>query len=334
MSSSFPAHPSVLDLRPGDLVRVRSAHEIFSTLDHNGELANMPFMPEMLRHCGRTYAVSKRADTTCDGAGGVRRGENAVHLANVRCDGSSHGSCDAACLMYWKEAWLERVSDLADCEENGAQLEPGDQLFVAETLLPATRAPLSQGAADAVYRCQATEVLRATGPLRWWEFNQYRHDVENWGFWKVVRGLPWAVFNKFQRLSRRYLPPSLLFHNGEKYPFISGRGTGELSSAPLNLQPGELVRIKSKEEIRRTLTGDPPKNRGLNFDGEMVRYCGRTARVRGRVSQIIDEQTGKMITIHSDCIVLEGVVCTADFHRFCTRSIFPYWREAWLERVS
>ena len=72
----------------------------------------------------------------------------------------------------------------------------------------------------------------------------------------------------------------------------------------------------------------------MTFDPEMVHYCGRLARVRGRVSRLIDEQTGKMIFIKSDCIVLEGVVCMADFHRFCTRSDFPFWREAWLDRVE
>jgi hypothetical protein len=72
----------------------------------------------------------------------------------------------------------------------------------------------------------------------------------------------------------------------------------------------------------------------LSFDVEMVRYGGRIARVRGRVSQVIDEQTGRMIFIKSDCIILDGVVCTADFHRFCTRSDLPFWREAWLERVE
>jgi hypothetical protein len=66
----------------------------------------------------------------------------------------------------------------------------------------------------------------------------------------------------------------------------------------------------------------------------MVRYCGRTARVRGRVERLINEQTGKMIHIKSDCIVLEGVVCKADYHRFCTRSIYPYWREIWLDRIN
>jgi hypothetical protein len=39
----------------------------------------------------------------------------------------------------------------------------------------------------------------------------------------------------------------------------------------------------------------------------------------------------------NDCIVLDGVVCRACYaknRRFCPRSIYPYWREIWLERAS
>jgi len=74
--------------------------------------------------------------------------------------------------------------------------------------------------------------------------------------------------------------------------------------------------------------------KSLSFDGEMSNYCGRTARVRARVNRLIEESNGEMITIGSDCIILEGIVCAADYHRFCTRAIFPYWREIWLEKLE
>jgi hypothetical protein len=40
-----------------------------------------------------------------------------------------------------------------------------------------------------------------------------------------------------------------------------------------------------------------------------------------------------MTRLRNPCIVLEGVVCTADYHRLCPRGIYPYWREIWLERA-
>lgn len=328
----------VVDLRPGELVRVRTPKEIFSTLDKRGMLDNMPFMPEMLQFCGQTHRVFKRADKTCDGASGLHRIENAVHLSGLRCDGSAHGGCQLACLMYWKEAWLERVAASAPaCSESidPPPLAGQERSFVDERLLPATvQREASDRSEEVIYRCQATEIRRAGRRLRGWNLDQYPKDARNWGLWKIVRAVPSIIFNKFQVLNRQHFPNLLLFRNGETYPFISGRPASEPLPAPLNLQPGEMVRVKSKEEIRKTLTGTPPKNRGMSFDVEMVRYCSRLARVRGRVSQLIDEHTGKMIAIKSDCIILEGVVCVADFHRFCTRSDFPFWREAWLERVE
>jgi hypothetical protein len=76
------------------------------------------------------------------------------------------------------------------------------------------------------------------------------------------------------------------------------------------------------------------KNRGLWFDSEMLPYCGGIYRVLRRVHKIIDEKTGKLITMKNHCIVLEGVVCKSDYHRLCPRAIYPYWRESWLKRAS
>src|ERR1044072_517587 len=90
--------PEALGLRAGELVRVRSALEIGPTLDPSGALDGMPFMPELVQYCGGPFGVSQRADKTCAGDGAARRMHNAVHLADLRCDGAAHGGCQAACL--------------------------------------------------------------------------------------------------------------------------------------------------------------------------------------------------------------------------------------------
>ena len=51
-----------LDLVAGELVEVASREEILSTLDQNGKLDSMPFMPEMLAWCGRPFRVERRGD--------------------------------------------------------------------------------------------------------------------------------------------------------------------------------------------------------------------------------------------------------------------------------
>ena len=100
-------------LRPGDVVEVRSAAEILATLDSDGALDGMPFMPEMVAHVGRRYTVSRRVDKICNtvDATGSRRMYSTVYLEDLRCDGSGHDGCQAGCRIYWKDAWLRRVDD-------------------------------------------------------------------------------------------------------------------------------------------------------------------------------------------------------------------------------
>src|SRR6266540_4044658 len=75
------------------------------------------------------------------------------------------------------------------------------------------------------------------------------------------------------------------------------------------------------------------RNRGMSFDAEMLKYCGRQARVLRRVDRIIDEPSGRMMRLKNPCIILEDVICTSGVHRLCPRAIYPYWREIWLQRV-
>src|ERR1700745_1228421 len=101
---------SSMKLQAGDGVEVRSKAEILSTLDEKACLEGLPFMPEMFGYCGQRFQVYKRAHKTCDTVFPVRgrRVERAVHLG-TRCNGAAHGGCQAACLIFWKEAWLKPV---------------------------------------------------------------------------------------------------------------------------------------------------------------------------------------------------------------------------------
>lgn len=96
-------------LRAGDLVQVRSKEEILSTLDADGRLEGLPFMPQMFQFCGRQFRVRARAHKTCDViAGEGRRLPDGIHL-DLRCDGQAYGGCQASCLLFWKGAWLKPV---------------------------------------------------------------------------------------------------------------------------------------------------------------------------------------------------------------------------------
>jgi len=321
-----------LDLKVGDVVEVRSEAEVLATLDENGELESLPFMPEMVRYCGQRLTVDKVAHKLCDTLtrSGIRRMDNAVHLSGVRCDGSGHGGCQAACLIYWKHAWLRKV----DPAEAGPVPTPAPVPELLPLLTIASRRPPAEDGSER-YRCQATELLRAAPqvlPVK--DLGQYVEDVRtgNVGPLWSARAFLVGVYNRLQDVSARRLPPGLRVRGGRHWGNLVGTAT-KTPTGTSDLQPGDLVRIKSKKEIAPTLNADL-LNRGMGFDAEMARFCGRTARVARRVDHIIDEHTGKMLHMRSPCIVLEGVVCEGAFNGSCPRSITPYWREVWLEKIG
>ncbi len=162
--------------RPGEFAEIKSAPEILATLDAEGKLDGLPFMPEMLKYCGQTVTVYKRADRTCDAilSDGQRRMQDAVFLADLRCDGEAHGGCQAGCLIFWKEAWLRRPSEQhyvgGDSGASGEQHE-------AASLFAAARQVADGDQTTERFMCQATEIVRATAPLPWWEPTQYIREV-------------------------------------------------------------------------------------------------------------------------------------------------------------
>lgn len=323
----------VLGLKVGELVEVRNPEEIRATLDDTGALDGLPFMPEMLAFCGQRLTVHKVAHKACDTITrtGLRRMTDSVHLSASRCDGSAHGGCETACTLYWKEQWLRRVPrnevGMAPADSDGRTLLP---LLVSNT----QREPGPDG--EVRWSCQATEMPRAASePLPLRDLTQYRQDLSSGN--ATLRGVlvaaAVAVFNHYQWWSRRSLPRFLRIRGGLRWRFLRGGVTsGRTPTQALDLQPGELVRIKSREEILATLDSHL-LNRGMGFDAEMSRFCGRTARVKARATRCIEESTGRMLTMKNPCIILEDIVCEGAFNASCPREFVCWWREIWLERV-
>lgn len=340
-----------LALRAGEWVQVRSKDEILATLDDHGRLDEMPFMPEMLRYCGRTFQVGKRAHKTCDPAMGIggRKMRSTVHLENLRCDGSAHDQCDARCLIFWKEAWLKRVAPGADASDvqTGSHTPPGAARCTEETLFSSLKVPPGDGDSEPTYMCQNTQVKFASQPVKWWDVRQYVEDYTSgnvtlgqmaragvYTFWRTLTeagvGLGAAMrwtYDTFQHMI-----------GGSPYP-LRRYGVSDGAKTPkalLELHAGDCVRVRSFEEILQTLDSRY-RNRGLYFDPDYVPFTEREYKVECRIRQIIDERNGKMIRFSSDAIVLENVVCEGKYavcRRFCPRAIIPFWREIWLERVS
>ena len=335
-------------LRVGDWVEVRTKEEIVRTLDDDGRLDGMPFMPEMFAFCGQHFQVYKRAHKTCDTVFPVRgrRMDAAVHL-ETRCDGSAHDGCQASCLMFWKEAWLKPVDpnsrkDAQPRDESAPSAIGG----CTEANVWAQARTLSPDGVPS-YTCQATQLPYATTELDWRDFRQYVEDYRsgNVGFWRIICGGVYFLYYWLTGAGFKLGRPLRWFYDNfyplwRGAPFPRRRGTiHEGQPTPtrtLDLQPGELVRIKPYPEILKTLN-TRNRNRGLYFDAEEVPYCGKTYRVLTRVDRIVDERTGRMRTMQTPCVILDSVICQSRYSEcrlFCPRSTYPYWREIWLERVE
>ena len=343
--------PQRLALKAGELAEVRSRKEILSTLDASGRLDNLPFMPEMFAYCGRQLRVYKRAHKTCDTIkySGSQRIANAVHLEGIRCNGQAHGGCQSECLVFWKEAWMKRVDGKRATPDRKSVVSAQNGSGCTEAaILANTRKSDGGPASEPIYSCQATEMLQAGTPLSWWDLRQYWEDYTsgNFGLNWMLGVMCYATFNvlmnlrhgRIQRALNRFYDAIQKVRGRSCHPRAAGRvpdGT-PTPTVNLDLQPGEMVRVKSFDAVRDTLNSRC-RNRGLSWDAELVPYCGGEFRVRARVTQVIDERTGKMLDLKSGALILEGATCQAKYseHRyFCPRSIFPFWREIWLERVE
>ena len=109
-STNRQVHAS--DFEAGDWVEVRSAREIFSTLDAQGKLKGLRFTPEMAKFCGNRFRVYKRVDKILlETTGELRKIRTPTFLLeNVFCDGGAHGSCDRSCFCFWRQEWLKKAN--------------------------------------------------------------------------------------------------------------------------------------------------------------------------------------------------------------------------------
>lgn len=104
------------------------------------------------------------------------------------------------------------------------------------------------------------------------------------------------------------------------------------------LQAGELVRVRTLDEIAATLDADG-KCGGMAYLGVVMnRYAGGTFRVRRRIDFFFDERNWAMRKLR-DAVILEGAYCEPPIEAGvlwagCGRSCFLFWKDDWLERVK
>lgn len=137
--------------------------------------------------------------------------------------------------------------------------------------------------------------------------------------------------NSRRRLKRTLLSLKTWWKNINQKPNESP--DHPISLRPLNLQAGESVRVRTKEEIQATLN---PWNemKGCAFISEMWQYCGTPQRILKIVERFVDERDYRVKKVYG-VVLLEGVNCYGTgFYGKCDRNCFFFWREEWLERLQ
>ena len=306
-------NPLSANLRPGDFVEVKSPGEILQTLDADGTLDGLPFMPEMMDFCGKRFQVSKRVVKTCYyGTGSGMRtfpAEDVVLLEGLRCSGAAHDGCQKACTIFWREAWLRKVEG-PEAMQSIVDPEHSRQL----------RTRLKTSTGPKTYFCQASEILNATRELSHWErFGKCVSEVRagNCGVPEMGKRISIWLFWKLRKV------------------FLGVYARGRQTSTPvesLNLRSGEWIEIKPLASITETLD-TKAYNRGLYFTPAMAGLCGERHRVERKPEKIIVDGTGEMRQLRNT-VFLEGSFCGCACVAFggCPRGEFAYWREIWLRR--
>jgi len=122
---------AVLELKPGELVRVKSQSEIVATLDTTRRNRGMTFDPEMVPYCGGTFPVLQRVSRIIHEKSGrmIDLKNPCVILDSVICQArycDNRLFCPRAGYPYWRELWLERVIPTQQGADGAGQSKPDD----------------------------------------------------------------------------------------------------------------------------------------------------------------------------------------------------------------
>src|SRR6185503_21358541 len=176
----------------------------------------------------------------------------------LRCDGSAHDGCQARCYLLWKTAWLTAADAPAAVS--------------AKTSIDLGPTFVKQGE-EKKYVCQFTELVRASSRM---SPRDPRRDLRpliggNVTIAAFAVAMLTRLFNVAQRL-----------RGGIGFPANKPSSTTTSPRTDLNLQPGEVVRVREPERIFETLDR-VGKNRGLWFDRDMLKHTKEHRKVLARV---------------------------------------------------
>ena len=259
---------------------MRSAREILATLDDDGTVRGSR---RSCPRCSSTSAsgirVSKRLEKICDyfaEAAEPRslRPERGAAAVNLRCDGSAHDGCHGPTAGS--------SGRRRGCAHVVAQHAPHDPeaeaAALAELERRVQRRSVSRGSSttdpEEVWRCQATEAPRASTPIRRPTRVGRTSESSRAGTSAIWRLLARCVPCALRSASVGSCGSSTSCRSRSRARIVS-------RVRRLDLEPGDVVEVRSLEEIGRTLDerGDSAAS---STSAEMAPACGKRFRVNER----------------------------------------------------
>lgn len=133
LSEGEPTPAQSLNLRPGELVRVKPYKEILTTINFVRRNRGMTFDKEMVPYCGGEYRVNRRVSKIINEKSGkmMEMKTPSIILDSVVCK-ARYSNCRLFCprsiFAFWREIWLERVPESQSvngtlAENQGARLD-------------------------------------------------------------------------------------------------------------------------------------------------------------------------------------------------------------------
>jgi hypothetical protein len=123
-----------LHLQQGERVRVKPFSEILKTLDSNYRNRGLYFDTDMVPFTEREYEVEVRVNQIIDEKTGkmIRIKTDAIMLKDVVCGGHyafCRRFCPRAIPSYWREIWLERVSEKVELSSTDVEASQGKRVL-------------------------------------------------------------------------------------------------------------------------------------------------------------------------------------------------------------
>lgn len=304
------------DLVVGDPVDIKPWAEIRATLDERGCLEQLPFMPEMLPMCGQRARVFRCVHRLFDyrKSRRMRHMDGAVLLVGAVCDGSEHGGCEAACHTVWKAAWLRRVERI-----DAAAVTP---LSPSRSDPPQGAAVLPFGTQAPRYACQLTQLHAASRPIGNWSAANFVRPLVAGNVAPAAFAVAWLT-HLFNRVQQK--------RGGVDFPAFEVAVQGAGKAEEPRLEAGDQVVVRSSAEIRVTLN-DQFLHRGLYFEPDMLKHCGRRLDVQAEVTKLIDIVTGEMLIMKTPAYVLRDIHFSGERQQFNAQYEPLFWRSVWLRR--